>query len=846
MNNKKDNHILHMSLDQIMSDRFARYSKYIIQGRALPDARDGLKPVQRRILFSMSELGLLYNKPFKKSARVVGDVIGKYHPHGDSSIYEAMVRMSQSWKMNMPLIEMHGNNGSIDDDPAAAMRYTEARLERISDYMLDGIRKDTVKFAPNFDDSEREPTVLPGLIPNLLINGARGIAAGYATEMPPHNLVEVINTIITKIKSPNASLNTMLKTIKGPDFPTGGIVMGYDGIYSAFERGRGKIVIRSKYEVSTSKTKPFIKISEIPYGVVKSKLVRQLASVQYDKKISGIKEVRDESDRDGISIMIELNKDTDSAKILTYLLAKTELQIYYNYNNIAIKDNAPVLMGLGKLIDAYLNHQTLVQRNALNFNLQKDTKRLEIVQGLIKVSEIADKVIAVIRNAPGSKSGVVEALINTFNFTKLQADAIADLRLYRLSRTDQSIYIEERNNLNERITRYELLLSDQKEFSKNLIHQLKEVKKIFGHPRKSEVVNELETLIVNEEELIQHEDVWVGVSKKGYIKKFSNRSFEANEVSTYGLKEEDMLIYFHKINTSDKLLVFTSEGRYMYLPVHQIEEVKFKTIGKHLNDFVSIHPDEELVDAISVNSFDLNAYIVLVTAKGKAKRTLIKSFSVKRYSSAMTAMKLDEHDKLIGAKPSNGHMQVIIINKLGKAVKYLEHQLTTQGTKTGGAIAIKLSGEDRVTTFVLASQSDMMGLISQRGGVKKIKVTSIAAFSKTTQGKQIYNFVKGNTHYAIDAAVVEKATQAAFKYDGPTLSIVKMKNVNITSTNEGFSKLGPAKTTGGKILKFNRIHTKSRLFHKIDNVSEEQTFEDAEKLIDDVSPVSIDDLLKDI
>ena len=845
MSNKPEN-IIKMSLDQIMSDRFGRYAKYIIQGRALPDARDGLKPVQRRIMFSMFELGLFHNKPFKKSARVVGDVIGKYHPHGDSSIYEAMVRMSQSWKMNMPLIEMHGNNGSIDDDPAAAMRYTEARLENLSEFMLRGIKKDTVPFAPNFDDSEREPTVLPAVIPNLLINGARGIAAGYATEMPPHNLNEVVDTIITKIKSPNARLETLMKTIKGPDFPTGGIVQGYDGIHDAFERGRGKIVIRSKYVIGDSKTKPFIQISEIPYGVVKSKLVRQLATIQYEKKISGIKEVRDESDRNGISIMIELTSGSDPHKIVLYLLAKTDLQVYYNYNNIAIKDNAPTLMGLSELVDAYLNHQVQVQESYISFELKRDKRRLEIVLGLIRVSEISDEVIRVIRNSSGSRAGVVEDLIKHFQFTKLQAEAIAELRLYRLSRTDQSVYINEREQLETSIKRYELLLGNKDEFNKHLISQLNEIKKVFGVPRRSVIQNEMEILVVNQEDLIKHEDVWVGVSRLGYIKRFSNRAYESNKLDSYALKDDDTLVYLHKINTADKLLCFTTEGKYAFIPVHLIEESKFKSIGKHINDFAMIKPDEVIVDVISVNDFNLDLYVYLVSAKGKGKRVKISDFKVKRHSSTMIAMKLKD-DKLVGAKPSNGHRQLVIINKLGKAVKYHESSLSLQGSKSAGSTAIKLIGEDRVSTFALGYNEDTLGIISQRGGVKRIKISSISPMGKTTQGKQIFNYIKGNTHIAIDSSVVASSDKASFRFkNGPSLAFVEFKKADITGTKDGFSRLGPSNTIDGKIFIFSRLYNGTSLLKNIPTQSEESTFENAEKLIDSVSQVSIDDLLKDL
>lgn len=846
MASKELEKFLDMSLDQIMSDRFGRYSKYIIQGRALPDARDGLKPVQRRILFSMNDLGLLHNRAFKKSARVVGDVIGKYHPHGDSSIYEAMVRMSQNWKINMPLVEMHGNNGSIDDDPAAAMRYTEARLEKFSELMLEGIKKNTVKFAPNFDDSEKEPTVLPALVPNLLVNGAKGIAAGYATEMPPHNLGEVIDAVITKIKSPNARLDTLMQSVKGPDFPTGGIVQGKDGIYQAFERGKGRILIRSKYELNTSKTKPTIKITEIPYGVVKSKLVKQMADIQFDKKIAGIKDVRDESDRNGISIFIELSSGTDAEKIVKYLLQKTDMQVYYSYNNIAIKDSAPKQMGLSDLIDAYLNHQKEVQTNAINFDLSRDTKRLEIVNGLIRVAEIVDEVVKVIRSASG-KQDVVDKLISSFSFTENQAKAIADLRLYRLSKTDQSIYIEERDNLEKRIKIWNYLLQNENEFNSYLIKKLREVKKEFATERKTSIEDQMEVISISQDELINHEDAWVGVSYQGYIKRFSNRAYEANELETYGLKDGDSLEYLHKINTSDKLLIFTSEGKYIFLPVHNIAESKFKDVGRHINDFVAIKPNEFIVEAIAVNDFLLKVNITLVTKNGKGKRVKISDFEVKRFSTSYKAINLKADDKLVGAKISNGNKQIIIITKFAKAVKYSEHNLSVQGTKSSGIKAINLATDDQVTSFALVNQTDILGIVSNRGGIKRIKVETILPMSKNTKGKQLFRFIKGNPHLAIDAKSVDTSNKIAFAYNGKGLKIVEVTKAGISSFEEGFSQGGPSSTIGGKILKFNRIHKDSSIFENIvQDLDETQTFAAAEAAIDSVDEISIDDLLKDL
>ncbi len=844
MNKNTSEQILKQSLDQIMSERFGRYSKYIIQDRALPDARDGLKPVQRRILYAMNELGLTYNKPYKKSARVVGEVIGKYHPHGDTSIYDALVRMTQDWKMNMPLVSMHGNNGSIDDDPAAAMRYTEARLEKLTNLLLRGIKQKTVPFAPNFDDSESEPTVLPAGFPNLLINGAKGIAAGYATEMPPHNLGEIIDAIIATIKSPNIRLDTLMNYVKGPDFPTGGIVQGIDGIFSAFERGKGRIIIRSKVEIIDLKTKPSITISEIPYGVIKSKLVRDIDEIRFNKSIHGIKEVRDETDRKGTSIYIELMPGTSPQLVLNYLYAKTDLQVYYNYNNIAIKDRAPKLLSLRDLIDAFLVHQKDVQKKQIQFELDKDVLRHEIVSGLVKVADIVDKVIEIIRNASGSKSGVVEALISNFDFTHNQANAIAELRLYRLSSTDQVVYLQEKEELELRINRYKELLNVEEEFNKYIVEYFKKVKKDFAIPRRTIIENEIEKIEINVADLIRHEDVYIGISRKGYIKSFSNRVFETNKIEQYGLKDGDSLIFMDKINTIKKLLVFTDAGQFIYLPAHKLSEEKFRAVGKHINDYASIDPDDNIVSVIAVEDFDLNGYITLVTKKGKAKRVQLKSFEVSRYSKPLMAIKLGQGDKLIGARVSGGDKKVVIVTSNSKAVLYDEVVISVQGTKSSGVIGISVN-DNYVTAFTLASDEDIIGMVSNRGGVKRIRLSSILPSSRITKGRNLFREVKSKPHIIYDMNVVTTSTQANLMKNDGMVELIEFKNADITDVEVGLSSLGSDNVLAAKIMVSQIVDKNSKLLD-VKEVSAQDKFDEAEKAIESVSQLSIEDLLSDI
>lgn len=843
---KKLENIINQTLDQVMSDRFGRYSKYIIQGRALPDARDGLKPVQRRILFSMNELGLQHNTPYKKSARVVGDVIGKYHPHGDSSIYEAMVRMAQEWKINAPLVDMHGNKGSIDDDPAAAMRYTEARLAKISTALLDNIKKNTVPFAPNFDDSEREPVVLPALLPNLLINGAKGIAAGYATEMPTHNLGEVVDAIVCRIKNPTCNLDKLLSFIQGPDFPTGGIVQGKDGIYQAFERGSGKILIRSKYVIGQNNQTPFINITEIPFGVIKQKLVRDIDEIRFNKKIDGIKDVRDESDRNGISIMIELQNGANVQAVVNYLLQKTDMQIYYSYNNIAIHNNAPKQMGLIDLIDVYLSHQKDVQTKAINFDLAKDKIRLEIVQGLIKVATIADEVIETIRNSDNSKQGVVRNLIDKYQFTELQANAIAELRLYRLSRADQSVYLNETLELSKRIARFEVLLSSPKEFDNYLISLLQTLKKEFAAPRKTVIEGEIEKIAINMETLIRHEKVVIGISRQGYIKRLTNRVYETNKLEEYALKPSDGIVFVKEQNTADKLLIFTNRGNFIFLPTHLIPECKWKDFGKHINDFASLENNELVIDAVAVNDFKLDAYLALVSAKGQIKRTRLADFEMSRYSKPSTAFSLKSDDELVAVRATNGLMNLLLFSSGGRVNKYVETVIPVYGTKSNGVIGMQLPKGDTITALVAANEDDTIGLISKRGGAKRFKNLIVSSSSRSSMGKLAYREIKNNPHIAFDARVISPQTQIAFTDQSEQITLFSFDLLVNSKTDEGFSLIGPKNCIEGRILESLRLYAGSRFFEVKKQISDEERFKRAEDKINTLEQISIDDLLKDL
>lgn len=823
----------YQSLDNIMSDRFARYSKYIIQQRALPDVRDGLKPVQRRILYSMNDLGLQYNKSYKKSARVVGDVIGKYHPHGDSSIYEALVRMAQDWKMGEPLVDMHGNKGSIDDDPAAAMRYTEARMSKIASLMLQDLEKNTVPFAPNFDDTEKEPTVLPSYFPNLLLNGAKGIASGFATEIPPHNLGELLDATIAKIRNPETSWKSLMKYIKGPDFPTGGIIYGTKGIESSFERGQGRITLCSKYTIEKESKNEIIRISEIPFGVIKSKLVRDIDELRINGQLNGIKEVRDESDRNGISIAIILEQDINSETIVNFLMQKTDMKIYYSYNMISIVDAAPKVLGIDRMIDAYIKHIKKVKTAAIKFDLAKCERRLEIINGLIRVSQIPDEVIKVIRESQGSKQGVIQNLQDILKFTLIQATAIAELRLYRLNKTDVSIYYNEKEELENKIANFKLLLSNEEEFDKHLISMFKDIKKEYAVERKTQIVEEELNINVKQEELIKPESCWISLSKDGYLKRFSNRIYESNEIESFGVKDSDEIIYLDKSNTLNKLLIFTSLGNYAIVPVHKIAEAKWKEEGQFITDFVEISSDEKIVSVIDIASFDVKAYVILITKYGIGKRVLLKEFEASRISKTLKAISFKKNnDVLISAKVSNGIEDVIIITNTTHCVKFSENELPILSPRASGNTLIKVE-HNWVTAFGIANNNDSIMLISGSNNYKNIRFSNIAYCSRATKGQQL---IKNLSPKKIIKDIIKNVKTTFITNSNNQIAISEIDKSTYVDQiiDDQFNKISKINGNTYPVINYN-VDTNNEYFNvKFDNVTSNEIIQKAEEKINQV------------
>ena len=744
--------IYEYSLEEIMGQRFGSYSKYIIQDRAIPDVRDGLKPVQRRIIFSMYKEKNTYDRPYRKSAKTVGDVIGNYHPHGDTSIYEAMVRMSQDWKLRTPYIDMHGNNGSIDGDSPAAYRYTEARLSKISNELICDIDKDTVEFAPNFDDTIMEPTVLPAKFPNLLVNGSTGISAGYATNIPPHNLGEVIEATIKRIDSPNCTLDTLMSIVKGPDFPTGGIVEGIDGIRKAYETGRGRVIVKARTFFEESKGKVSLIATEIPYEVNKAALVRKIDEIRIDKKLDGIVEVRDESDRDGLRIAIDIKKDANRDVILNYLLKNTELQISYNFNMIAIVKRVPRQLGLAPMLDAYIDHQKEVITRRTKFDLEHAKARLHIVEGLIRCLSILDEVIKAIR-ASKNKTDAKENLVKLFDFTEVQAEAIVTLQLYRLTNTDVTLLEEELRNLNALKERLEEILRDENVLKSVMKEELRKIKKEYATVRKTDIKDEITDIKIDTKEMITKEDVIVMVTKDGYIKRTSFRSYQASKDEAT-VKDGDYVIGLYELNTLDVLLLFTSLGNYLYIPVHTIPSLVWKDLGKHVSNIIKLEQDEEIISAIPVTSFEQDNNIIIATKDGMIKKTQLKEFESVRNSKPICCMKLKENDRVIAAFQKEGN-EIFIATKTGYGLWFDEEDIPKVGLKASGVKSINLKDDSvvSVSSFNI-NDTEYVSILTEKGTGKRVKISEFDKSSRAKRGLMILREVKTNPYKVLKAFTI--------------------------------------------------------------------------------------------
>lgn len=750
-----EEHILHDNLEDIMSDRFARYSKYIIQERALPDARDGLKPVQRRILYAMYEDGNTFNKPYRKSAKTVGNVIGNYHPHGDSSVYGAMVRLSQNWKITNPLVDMQGNNGSIDDDPAAAMRYTEARLSEISSYLLEDIDKDTVEWAPNFSDEKLEPTVLPARYPNLLTNGITGIASGYATNIPPHNLNEVVDACIYRIQHANCTLEELMQFVKGPDFPTGGIVMGLDGIKQAFQTGRGKVMVRSKVRIEQTRTIQQIVIYEIPYDVVKSQMVKKIDEIRLNKKIDGLLDVRDESDRTGLRVVIDVKKDIDTEQILNYLYKNTDLQVSYNYNMIAIVDKAPVQMSLADSLDAFIKHREDVVLKRSKFDYEQKSKRAHIVDGLIRAVSIMDEIIHLIRQSK-NKADAKKNLIERFDFSEQQAEAIVTMRLYRLTNTDVKELKQEQSLLKKEMKRLHAILTDVNTLHQVLIEELEEINAKIHTPRLSEIQAKVQEIVIDKRAMVADEMVMVPITRDGYIKKVSMRSYNASNTDPTGMKDSDSVLAYGSCSTLDTLLFFTNRGTYGYLPVYEIEEGKWKDLGSHLGNYIKMDSNEKIIQAYFLRSFNPNVQVIMASQFGMIKRSRLSDFEVSRNNKSMVCMKIGSMDQVVSVTLSySPEDSITVVSQQGYALQYSVQEVAMMTLRTKGVKAMNLGKEDCIADVTILQADKQVLLVGDKAQMKRLKVEEIAQLKRPAKGNRLYKWVKSNPVYVKSIYAVE-------------------------------------------------------------------------------------------
>ncbi|MBQ3021314.1 MAG: DNA topoisomerase IV subunit A [Bacilli bacterium] len=765
------------SLEEIMEERFARYSKYIIQDRAIPDVRDGLKPVQRRIIYAMYKDHNTHDKQFKKCANAVGIVLGKYHPHGDSSVYEAMVRMSQDWKQNHILVEIDGNNGSIDGDGPAAYRYTETRLAKITEELLRDIDKNTVMMAPNYSDTLMEPTVLPAKFPNLLVNGTTGISAGYATNIPPHNLGEIIDATILRIEKPNSTLEEVMEIVKGPDFPTGGIVQGIDAIKDAFSKGRGKVIVQSKCEFVKTKGKEQIVVSEIPFEVNKQLLVKKIDDIRIDKKIDGIAEVRDESDKDSnIRIVIDLKSGADKNLVLNYLLLNTDLQANYNYNMVTIVNRRPRLLGIIPILDAYINHQREVIKLRSEFDLATAKKEIHTLEGLVKALSILDEVIACIRKSK-NKTDARDNLVSEFSFTVEQATAILDLQLYRLTNFDVTVLEEKLEKLRSAIELLNEILSNPKKLDSVIKKELKDIKKEYALPRKTEIKKEVKEIKIDASDLITKENVIVVLTHDGYLKKVSKKSFASSDEIT-GLKPGDYVLNQFDTTTLNKLVIITSMGNYLFLPIHEIISCKWKDLGKHISNYVSIHPDDKVINSFVITEGNKEQEIVLYSKLGMVKRTKLSDFIVARFSKTYTSMKLKDNDEIVSAeilKEKN-----ILVTKTGYYLNYDINEIPLCNVKSGGVKGINLKDDELVSGLCFNDLDEYITIFTNKNTAKRIKLTELNSLSRAKRGSTLIKKVKSTNYEILNAFITNKNDLIGLVSD----EITTIKNTDIPIMDE--------------------------------------------------------------
>ena len=751
------NPLQQLKLEDVIGDRFGRYSKYVIQDRAIPDVRDGLKPVQRRILYAMYKEGNTFDKNYRKSAKTVGNVIGNYHPHGEVSIYDAMVRLGQDWKMREELILIHGNKGSVDGDPAAAMRYTEAKLAEISGELLRDLNKNTVPFIDNFDDTEKEPSVLPAKFPNILVNGATGISAGYATDIPPHNLSEVIDATLKIIDKPSVTVEELMNFVKGPDFPTGGIIQGKNELKKAYTNGKGRIVVRSVVnKEETRGNKVLIVITEIPFEVNKANLVKKMDEIRADRKVDGIIEVRDETDREGLRIVVEARKDANIDAIINYFYKKTDLQVSYNFNMVAISDRAPKRMGLKDILEAYIKHQETVITNRSKYELDHAKKRMHIIEGLIKALSILDEVIKTIRES-ANKRNAKENLMERFNFTEAQAEAIVMLQLYRLTNTDVVELETEQSELEFQINQLQEILADDKKLKNVIKSELRAIKKKYASERLTQVEDEIENIEISKEELIAKEDTIVSLTKEGYVKRTSLRSYNASNPDELGRREGDYVLFSGPSNTLEQLMIFTNYGNYMIIPVHDLQDIRWKDMGQHLSSRFNLKHGEAPIYATTLESFNQDQTVVLTTKAGQVKQTALKEFEATRISRPIVNMKLKKDDEVIAVSITDQtDASLLFITAKGLSLKYPLAEVSQTGLKSQGVRAMNVKAGDHLILGQVIPEAGNLITVSNRGAVKRTKLDVFDIGARAQVGTMLYKDIKSKPHIIVAASVIDE------------------------------------------------------------------------------------------
>lgn len=833
------------TLEDIMGDRFGRYSKSIIQDRALPDVRDGLKPVQRRILYTMWEDKNTFDKPYRKCAKAVGDVMGKYHPHGDSSIYGAMIYMSQAWKMREIFIDIHGNNGSIDGDGPAAYRYTETRLTKLAQIMLKDINRNAVEMTLNYSDEDLEPTVLPANFPNLLVNGSTGISAGYATNIPPHNLGEVIEATIHRIDNPNCRMETILNIIKGPDFPTGGVVEGKEGLLQAYTTGRGKVVVKAKTEIVKDKGTHQIIIHEIPYDVLKEQLRKKIEDIKIDKKVDGITDVIDVSDKENMAkLIIELKKDANAELILNYLLKNTDLQVNYNFNMVAIVNRRPKQLGIMEILDAFIAHQKEVILRRTEYDLGKAKERLHIVEGLLKAVDILDEIIKTIR-ASKNKADSIANLIKQFEFTEAQATAIVTMQLYRLSNTDITLLLEEQGNLQKMIEFLNSILNDEEVLKKQMKMSLTEIKKEFANPRRTEIRDEVTEIKLDPKDMIVKENVIVVATNDGYVKRIPLKSYVSASSEPTTLKPGDFIRGMYSTTSLDVLLMFTNLGHYLYVPVHEIVETKWKELGKHISNLIQISSEEKVISAMILDNKDTN--VIMTTKNGTTKRTKLSDLIVSRYTKPVNAMKLKDDDELVSVVKDNG--RAIFVTKTGYYLNIDSEEIPVVGAKASGVKGINVKNDIVVTCMSPEASDEYIAVFTNKNTSKRIKINDLDTMTRAKKGSTLIKKVKSTVYEITNAISVNNHDLIGIKTDGDFKEIrpTELPIMDLSSTGSTISKMDIEESFKvaelvERKLELNETEEKKEQAPKI---SSEEQIDLPKKKDAEVEELTIDDFLGD-